>query len=132
MAADARAVAADSHAACFQEGGNPFVADAHVIRVTKVDDWRGLGIRLASAACGNGVAKMRAVGKDSVYAMTRGYVHARAIAALRGLDLQCTMGMEDILVGARADQVSAVILYAFARRPDLMTWEKEPAHGEAS
>lgn len=83
-------------------------------------------------ACVTGVAKMRAVGPGSVYAMTRGFIHGRAIAAARGLDLQCTLGNEEIVIGPRHDQVQAVILYAFTRPVDRPKWDEVPADGEAS
>lgn len=69
---------------------------------------------------------MRGVGKDCVHAMVQAFIHARSIAALRGLDLQATMGYQEIVVGARNDRVSAVVFYAFARKPDQISWEEYP------
>lgn len=126
MAADAGTATADAWSPGVQEGRNPFVAEEHVIRVSKADNWQSLGQRVAAVSCGQGVALMRAVGKDSVYSAVRGLIHARSIAALRGLDLQCTMGYQEIRIGSSGDLVSAVVIYAFARRPDQMTWEEAP------
>lgn len=94
--------------------------------MTKQDHWRPLGTRVAFEACGSGVALMRGVGPACVFNMVQAFIHARSIASLRGLDLQCTMGYHNIVVGPHDDRVSAVVLYAFARKPDQMTWEEYP------
>lgn len=65
------------------------------------------------------MALLRAVGDRSVYSAVRGLIHARSIVALRGLDLQFTVGFQEIRVGANGDRVSAVVFYAFARSPEV-------------
>lgn len=126
MAADAATATADGRTPSGKEGRSPFVTEANVIRVSKSDNWEGVGIRTAAAACGTGVAQLRAVGRDSVYAAIKGFIHARSICALRGLDLQLTAGYTSIRIGANADLVSAIIFYAWARTPDQPVWEQAP------
>lgn len=72
------------------------------------------------------MALLRAVGDRSVYSAVRGLIHARSIVALRGLDLQFTVGFQEIRVGANGDRVSAVVFYAFPRQPDEMPFEQAP------
>jgi stage V sporulation protein SpoVS len=72
------------------------------------------------------VAQLRAVGRDSVYAAIKGYIHARSICALRGLDLQLTAGYTSIRIGSSGDLVSAIIFYCWARTPEHHEWEQAP------
>jgi stage V sporulation protein SpoVS len=92
----------------------------------KHDNWRDLGTRLAFESCGTGVAMMRGIGAAAVYVMAQAFIHARSIAALRGLDLQATMGWQNVEAETRSEPIHAVIIYAFARKPDQIVWEEFP------
>jgi stage V sporulation protein SpoVS len=106
---------------------SPVVHENDVIRVSgKNDNWREVGVRVAHASCGNGVAAMRAVGRDSVYCASRAFIHARSIVSLRGLDLTMTMGYQKV-PGNDGQEIDAIIMYAWARTEASPTWETAPS-----
>lgn len=84
-----------------------------------------MGLRVATAAGGIGVAAMRAIAPAAVYCATRAFIHARGLVAVRGLDLFSTMGYQTVY-GHDGARMEAVVIYCWCRQPEKLPWEVAP------